>query len=258
MLNMRESGPADPARVDGHLQLRRLAPTCISKRRNRGHLREQEGRSRHRIHREQPGDRRTWRRCTGCLPSTTSSSSPATITPPCKGCTFELIDQGYAMCLVDDGTRHRHKNRPVLHRHRRQLQRAVHLCPVLPDGWRARDFLLRPQGNPGKPGEPDGVAAAFRRRPTASTRRIWWRRSTRCRTSSTPRSGLRARASRRRTSRSRPSAARSRPRRSVGHARIQWLQPQRRSAPTASRSRSRRSTPPTSPIRSPGRPRSSH
>ena len=37
-------------------------------------------------------------------PSTTSSFSPATITATLKGCPFELIDQGYAMCLVDDGS----------------------------------------------------------------------------------------------------------------------------------------------------------
>ena len=79
-----EPGAPDAARADGHLQLRRLGQPAPGERRHRLDLPEQEGRPRHRLDREQPSRAGTSPALRAARPSTTSSSSPATTTRPCR------------------------------------------------------------------------------------------------------------------------------------------------------------------------------
>ena len=76
-----------------------------------------------------------------------------------KGASFELIDQGYAMCLVDDGTGTGTKVAKLLHRHRRQLLRALHLRSLLAERRHARDLELPAQGDARRARQPERHAA---------------------------------------------------------------------------------------------------
>ena len=92
-----ENGP------DRYLQLGRFGQFAPTERHYRGDLPQQEGRPRHRLDRQRPA------RPMSCrfigLPAKYdfyifSRDHYATL----EDCAFELIDEGYAMCLVDDGT----------------------------------------------------------------------------------------------------------------------------------------------------------
>ena len=128
ILSLQNPVAPDAIGADGHLQLRRLSEFASAKRHHRIDLPQQENRSRRSLDRQQPPPGSL--RSTACPPNTTSSSSRAITTATLKGATFELIDQGYAMCLVDDGTGTGTKVAKYYHRYRRQLQRTVHLRAV--------------------------------------------------------------------------------------------------------------------------------
>ena len=101
--------PAEPRapaadRSDGHLQLRRLGQPASAERRHRLDLPQQEGRPRRRLDRQQP-DRPDRRFPLYGLPDQVRLLHLlARPLLDAEGRQFELIDQGYAMCLVDDGT----------------------------------------------------------------------------------------------------------------------------------------------------------
>ena len=71
-----------------------------------------------------------------------------------KGAEFKLIDQGYAMCLVDDGIRHGNQDRAILYRCRRQLLRTIHLRAVFPERRHPGDLKLHAKVTLGTPANP--------------------------------------------------------------------------------------------------------
>ena len=129
-----------------------------------------------------PDRRHDASRSSGCRPSTTSSSSRATTTTPSTDAQFELIDQGYAMCLVDDGTGTGTKVAKYYVDADGNYYELYTYVLYSPHGGVLETSTFTLRVTLGAPGEPEHARRRRPRRRTTSTRRIWSRRSTRSRT----------------------------------------------------------------------------
>ncbi len=142
ILSMQNPVRPQAARADGHLQLGRLGEPASGERRHRLGVPEQEGRPRRRLDRHQSRRVRTRFPLFG-LPTKYdffifSRDHYWTL----KGASLRADRPGLRDVPGRRRHRHGHQGREVLHRLRRQLQRALHLRPVFAQRRRHRDAEL--------------------------------------------------------------------------------------------------------------------